>query len=240
MEASIHASERQQEEEPSRNNQQVVTDPETAPVEAEVEIIPDELAEPAQPKKGPGRPKGSRTRLKDPKPPMIPLACQRSTRLQVASQKAIQEQTNAKRRRTAEPGETMDEQPDDDDWFNIQLTSNDFPQAKNQQDSHEDRLFQIISEVTTVNDAGSTSGPDGESLDPDSPEYRKVVILKYKQQQAIPIGSSPPAFMTDAPTIEDPHDEIWHIATDDCQTNDTYSHVSQQPGHIARGTCNNH
>lgn len=219
MEASIHAPERQQEEEPSLNNQQVMIDLGTVPVEAE--IAPDELAEPALRKKGLGRPKGSRTRLKDPKPPVIPLACQRSTRLQVASQKVIQEQTNAKRHRTAEPGETMDEQPDDNDWFNIQLTSADFPQANTQQDSHEDQLSQFISEVTTVSDTGSTPGPDGKDLDPESPEYRKMVILKYKQQQAIPFGSSLPAFTIDTPTIEDPHDEIWHEASersDDKQT----------------------
>lgn len=115
----------------------------------------------------------------------------------------------------------MDEQPDDNDWFNIQLTPADFPQANTQQDSHEDRLSQFISEVTTVNDAGSTPEPNGEGLDPESPEYRRLVILKYKQQQAIPIGSSPPAITTDAPTIEDPHDEVWHEASersDDEQT----------------------
>ena len=212
IDASMHAPDRHQEEEPSPDNQQTVIDLETAPAEAE--IRPDELTEPAQPKKGPGRPKGSRTRVKDPKPPMIPLACQRATRLQVASQKAIQDQTNSKRRRTAEPGETMDEQPDDNDWFNIQLTPADFPQANTQQDSHEDRLSQFISDVTNVNDAGSTPGPEGEGLDPESPEYRKMVVLKYKQQQAIPIRSSPPAFTTNALTIEDPIDEIWHEASE--------------------------
>ncbi|KAF2997760.1 hypothetical protein E8E15_000460 [Penicillium rubens] len=219
IDASMHAPDRHQEEEPSPDNQQTVVDLETALAEAE--ITPDELAKPAQQKKGPGRPKGSRTRVKDPKPPMIPLACQRATRLQMASQKAIPDQTNSKRRRTAEPGETMDEQPDDNDWFNIQLTPADFPQANTQQDSHEDRLSQFISEVTTVNDTGSTPEPNGEGLDPESPEYRRLVILKYKQQQAIPIGSSPPAFTTDAPTIEDPQDEIWHEASersDDEQT----------------------
>ncbi|KAF3007146.1 hypothetical protein E8E15_000804 [Penicillium rubens] len=217
IEASIHAPERQQEES-LPDNQRTVIDLHTTLAEAE--ITPDELAEPAQPK-GPGRPKGSRTRLKDPKPPMIPLACQRATRLQVASQKAIQDQTNSKRRRTAEPEKTMDEQPDDNDWFNIQLTPADFPQANTQQDSHEDRLFHFISEVTNVNHAGSTPGPEGEGLDPESPEYRKKIILKYKQQQAILIRSSPSALMTDAPTIEDPHDEVWHEASersDDEQT----------------------
>ncbi|KAI1828737.1 hypothetical protein DTO027I6_10084 [Penicillium roqueforti] len=51
-------------------------------------------------------------------------------------------------------------------------------------------------------------------LDPESPEYRKMVVLKYKQRQAIPIGSSPPIFTTDTPTIEDPNDEIWHEASE--------------------------
>lgn len=102
-----------QEEECLPNNQQTMIDLEIALAEAE--ITPDELAEPTQPKKGPGRLKGSRTRLKDPKPLVIPLAYQRATRLQVASQKAIQDQTNSKRRRTAEPRETIDEQPDNND-----------------------------------------------------------------------------------------------------------------------------
>ncbi|OQD66304.1 hypothetical protein PENANT_c348G00447, partial [Penicillium antarcticum] len=78
---------------------------------------------------------------------------------------------------------------------------------KGSRTSLEHRLTQFINEVTTVNEAGNTSGPDDEGeLDPESPEYRKLVILKYTQRQAIPIGSSPPLFPTDAPTIEDPND----------------------------------
>ncbi|KAI1829098.1 hypothetical protein CBS147337_10090 [Penicillium roqueforti] len=187
MEASIHAPERQQEEESSLNNQAMI-DLETAPVE--IDMTPNEDGSTKE-------------------------------RLQVASQKAIQDQTNSKRRRTAEPGETMDEQPDDNKWFNIQLTPADFPQANTQQGSHEDQLSQFISQVTTVDDAGNSPGFDGEGLDPESSEYRKMVILKYKHQQVIPIGSSPPAFTTDAPTIEDPNHEIWHEASersDDVQT----------------------
>ncbi|KAI1829211.1 hypothetical protein DTO027I6_9892 [Penicillium roqueforti] len=212
IEASIHALETQREEESSQNRQQAGVDVEATP--AEVETSLEELTEPTQTKRGPGRPKGSRTRPKEPRPPPIPLACQRSTRLQVASQKATQEQTNSKRRRTGEPGDAMDEQPDDNDWYNIQLTPADFPRASTQQDSLEDRLTQFIDEVTTVNDSGNTSEPDGEGLDPESPEYRKLVTLKYRQQQAILVGSSPPAFTTDTPTIEDLNDEVWHEASE--------------------------
>ncbi|OQD64945.1 hypothetical protein PENANT_c410G08752, partial [Penicillium antarcticum] len=162
---------------------------------------PEENTEPIQPtqlKRGPGRPKGSRTRPKNSKPTVVPLACQGSTRLQAAS----------KRRRTGEPDDTMDEQPDDNEWLSIQPTPADLPQPDTQQVSLEHQLTQFINEFTTVNEAGNTSEPDDEEeLDPESPEYHKLVILKYKQRQAITIGSSPPVFTTDAPTIEDPNDE---------------------------------
>ena len=213
LEASIHAPEEQRGEEPRRNPQDAVIDVEAAAIE--VETSPEENTEPIQPtqlKRGPGRPKGSRTRPKNPKPAMIPLACQGSTRLQAAS----------KRRRTGEPDDTMDEQPDDNEWLSIQPTPADLPQPDTPQDSREHRLTQFINEFTSVNMAGNTSEPDDEDeLDPESPEYRKLVVLKYKQRQAIPIGSSPPIFTTDAPTIEDPNDEVWHEASersDDEQT----------------------
>ena len=116
----------------------------------------------------------------------------------------------------------MDEQPDDNEWLSIQPTPANLPQPDTQQDSLEHRLTQFINEFTSVNMAGNTSEPDDEDeLDPESPEYRKLVVLKYKQRQAIPIGSSPPIFTTDAPTIEDPNDEVWHEASersDDEQT----------------------
>ncbi|KAF4772035.1 hypothetical protein HAV15_011129 [Penicillium sp. str.  len=200
LEASTHAPEGQRGEEPPRNPQDAVIDMEAAAIE--VETLPEEATEPCQPtqpKRGPGRPKGSRTRPKDPKPTVIPLACQGSTRLQAAS----------RRRRTGEPDDTMDEQPDGNGWLSIQPTPANLPQLDTQQDSLEDQFTQFINEVTTVNEAGNTPEPDDEEeLDPESPEYRKLVILKYKQRQAIPIGSSPPIFTTDAPTIEDPNDEV--------------------------------
>lgn len=108
----------------------------------------------------------------------------------------------------------MDEQPDDDGWFNIQLTSADIPPPNNQQDNLENQLIQFINDVTTVNDAGNTSEPDGGNEGPESPERQKLVILKYRPQQETPIGSSPPVLTTDAPTVEDPNDEIWHEASE--------------------------
>ncbi|OOQ84193.1 hypothetical protein PEBR_33608 [Penicillium brasilianum] len=86
-----------------------------------------------------------------------------------ASQRATQEDANSKWRRTGEPEDAMDEQPDDNDWFNIQLNPVDFPQTNTQQDSHENRLSQFIGEVTTLNDAHSTPEPSGAELDPESP-----------------------------------------------------------------------
>lgn len=138
---------------PVTHSQESVIGLDTALEEAEA------TPEATQSKRGPGRPKGSRTRAKAPKPPVIPLACQRSTRFQLASQEATQEEVNSKRRRTGEPADTMDEQPDDDDWFNIQLNPTDFSQTNTQQGSQEHRLSQFITEVTTVNDPGSTPDP---------------------------------------------------------------------------------
>ena len=53
-----------------------------------------------------------------------------------------------------------------------------------------------------------------EELDPESPEYRKLVVLKYRQRQAVTVESSPPVFGTDVPTIEDTSDEVWHEASE--------------------------
>ncbi|KAJ5742632.1 zinc knuckle domain protein [Penicillium nucicola] len=206
MEASVHAPE-SQEEDLSTNCPATVIDLDETPAADETTMEPIEAA---QSRRGPGRPKGSRTRAKAPKPPVIPLACQRSTRFQLASQKATQEEVNSKRRRTVEPEDVMDEQPDDSDWFNIQLNPADFPQTNSRQDNQEHRLSQFITEVTTVNDPGSTPEPVDEELDPESPEYRKLVVLKYRQRQVVPIESSPPVSGTDASTIEDTNDEVWH------------------------------
>jgi hypothetical protein len=208
IEASIHAPESQEEENPSTVRPETVIDLDATP--AAVETVMEETTGVTQSKRGPGRPKGSKTRAKVPKSPVIPLACQRSTRFQMASKKATQDEANSKRRRTGELEDAMDEQPDDDDWFNIQLNPADFPQTNTQQDSQEHRLSQFLNEVTTLNDAGSTPGPGGEELDPESPEYRKLVVLKYRQRQVVAIESSPPVFGTDAPTIEDTSDEVWH------------------------------
>ncbi|OQD64343.1 hypothetical protein PENANT_c433G03167, partial [Penicillium antarcticum] len=60
MEASIHAPRRQQEEEPSTVSLETVIDPVTAFVETETAL--EEPTETTQSKRGPGRPKGSKTR----------------------------------------------------------------------------------------------------------------------------------------------------------------------------------
>jgi hypothetical protein len=124
-------------------------------------------------------------------------ASQRSTRSQAAPQRDEQENITSKRRRVGEPEDIMDEQPDERNWFDIQL------------DNLEDEPTQFTNEVTTINDNDITPEPGLENLDPESPEYRKLITLKYNRQRAAPVRSSP-AIMTDAPTIEDPNDEVWH------------------------------
>ncbi|KAJ5111869.1 hypothetical protein NUU61_001499 [Penicillium alfredii] len=104
----------------------------------------------------------------------------------------------------------MDEQPDDDGWFNIQLNPADISQPNSEQDSLENQLSQFINDVTTMNDVGNTSEPESEKGESESPDRRGVVVLKYKSQRAVRIRSSPPTLTTDAPTVEDPNDEIWH------------------------------
>ena len=168
--------------------------------------------EPTKPRRGPGRPKGSRTRPKEQAPTSsVVRARQRSTKSQAASsQRVEQDNMVSKKRRVGEPEDTMDEQPDDSNWFDIQLTQSALPHDVLQQDNFEDELTQFTNDVTTINDIDTTPEPNPEELDPESPEYRKLITLKYNQQRAMLVRSSPPAIMTDAPTIEDPNDEVWH------------------------------
>lgn len=133
-----------------------------------------------------------------------------STRSQAASQKATQEDTTSKKRRVGEPEDTMDEQPDDSNLFDIHLPPTDPLQASTQQDEmFEQALTQFTNDVTTINDT-NTLEPNLQGLDPSSPEYRKLITLRYSQSHTIPVGSSPPVFTTDAPTVDDLNDEIWH------------------------------
>ena len=113
-----------------------------------------------------------------------------------------------------EPEDIMDEQPDNSNWFDIQLSQTDPLQGNLQQDNLEDEFTQFTNDVTTINDTNTTPEPNLEDLDPDSPEYRKLVTLKYNRIQAGPVRSSPPAIATDAPTIEDPTDDVWHEASE--------------------------
>ena len=218
VDLSIHAPEGQQEATLSQRTQQVLIDLEPEPTETGTSL--EELIKPIKPRRGPGRPKGSRTRPKDqaqPPPEQTNTSIstnQRSTRSQAASQGPTQEHTISKKRRVGEPEDTMDEQPDSSNWFDIQLSQTDHPQDNLQQDSLEDEFTQFTNDVTTINDTNTTPEPNLEDLDPDSPEYRKLVTLKYNRVQAAPVRSSPPVITTDAPTIEDPTDDVWHEASE--------------------------
>jgi hypothetical protein len=56
-----------------------------------------------------------------------------------------------------ELGDTMDEQPDDSNWRNIQLTRKVLPIP--QHDNFKDELTQFTNEVTTGNDIDITPEP---------------------------------------------------------------------------------
>ena len=150
LDASIYAPEGQQESNPSQYPRQVTIDLETEPPRTDTPS--EELIKPPKARRGPGRPKGSKTKPEDRAPPPVQPASQRSTRSQAAAQRAESERNMSKKRRVGEPEDIMDEQPDDSDW-----------------------------------------------LQPPVP---------------IPCKSSPPAILTDAPTdaptIEDPDDDIWY------------------------------
>ena len=76
--------------------------------------------------------------------------------------------------------------------------------------SFEEELAQFTNDVTTTNDTNTTPELGLEDLDPESPKCQKLVTLKYNRTQAVPVTSSPPAITTDAPSVEDPTDDIWH------------------------------
>jgi hypothetical protein len=224
LEASIHAREKPQDIERPQSSTPSVIDLELEParMEAGTEGALQEPAEPTKPRKGPGRPKGSRTRPKEQLPPSAMVASQRSTRSQAASQRAEQDNMVSKKRRVGEPEDTMDEQPDDSNWFDIQLAQSALPQDILQRDNLEDELTQFTYDVTTINDIEITPEPGLEDLDPESPEYQKLITLKYNRQRARPAGSSPPIIMTDVPTVEDPNDEVWHETSE--RTDDEQHH----------------
>lgn len=158
----------------------------TAPTQAGSFI--DESTETVQPTKGTVHPKGTKTKTL--KAPVIPLAWRGSTRSQVASQKATQSENSSKRRRTGEPEDAMDEQPDDDDWISVPMNPDGLPRPNSEQDS----------------------GDEGQ--EPESSERQKMLILKYKLQRTMQGRSSSSAPTTDASTAEDPDDEVWHEASE--------------------------
>lgn len=212
LDASVHAPERQQEAEQLQCSQPVAIGLEMGPP---VTTAPrGEPSESAKPRRGPGRPKGSKNKPRNQAPPApdntLSVINRMSTRSQAASQRTIQEHTISKKRRVGEAEDTMDEQPDDSSFFDILLPQTDAPQDSTQQDERfEQELTQFTNDVTTTNDT-NTPEPSLQGLDPTSPEYRKLVTLRYSQTNTVPVRSSPPVFTTDAPTVEDPDDEIWH------------------------------
>lgn len=102
----------------------------------------------------------------------------------------------------------MDKQPDDSNWFDIQLVQSALLQDIPQRDNFEDELTQFTNEVITINDIDITPEPSLEDLDLTSPEYQKLITLRYNRQRAMPTRSSPLMIMTDAPIVEDLNDEI--------------------------------
>lgn len=126
LEASIHLPNRPQEVEPRQASPPTITDLDLEPVRTE--RASQELVEPAKPRRGPGRPKGSRTRPKEQAPPSANVpASQRPTRSQATTQRSEQDSTGSKRRRVGEPEDTMDEQPDHRNWFDIQFAQSALP-----------------------------------------------------------------------------------------------------------------
>ncbi|KAJ5110283.1 zinc knuckle domain protein [Penicillium argentinense] len=213
---SVHAPERRQEKEAPQYSQPVTIDLEMEPLITGA--LNGEPGQSAKPKRGPGRPNGSRTRPRNQAPPppdnTLSIVNRMSTRSQAASQKAIQEHTTSKKRRVGAPEDTMDEQPDDSNWLDIHLPQPGPPQDSTQQDERfEQELTQFTNDVTTINDT-NTHEPSLQDLDPTSPGYRKLITLRYSQTNTVPVGSSPPVVTTDAPTVEDPNDDIWHEASE--------------------------
>ncbi|KAJ6168287.1 hypothetical protein N7497_001130 [Penicillium chrysogenum] len=204
LEASIHAREKPQDIERPQSSTPSVIDLELEParMEAGTEGALQEPAEPTKPRKGPGRPKGSRTRPKEQLPPSA----------MVASQRAAWEsrRTPWTNNRMIATGST----------FNLHRAPS--PQDILQRDNLEDELTQFTYDVTTINDIEITPEPGLEDLDPESPEYQKLITLKYNRQRARPAGSSPPIIMTDVPTVEDPNDEVWHETSE--RTDDEQHH----------------
>ncbi|KAF9883243.1 hypothetical protein FE257_003837 [Aspergillus nanangensis] len=82
------------------------------------------------------------------------------------------------------------------------------------QDDLKDELIRFTNNVTTINDAHVTPEPSLGDADPESSEYRKLIILKSNRHRAMLFRSSATVFVTDAPTIEDPNDEVCHEASE--------------------------
>ncbi|KAI1829206.1 hypothetical protein DTO027I6_9897 [Penicillium roqueforti] len=225
LDLSIHVPQGQQEATLSGGPQQVTMDLEPESTETGTSL--EEIIKATKPKRGPGRPKGSRTRPKAQAqlPPeqtsTIVSANQRSTRSQMALQRPAQEHTGSKKRRVGEPEDIMDEQPDNGNWFDIQPSHIDPPQDNYHQHSLVEELTQFTNDVTTIND-NTTPEPGLENLDPESPEYQKLITLKYNRMQLVPVRSSPPAITTDAPTVEDPTDDVWLEASE--RSDDEFIH----------------
>jgi hypothetical protein len=99
----------------SQNPQQVAVDRDTEPTRREISL--GKPIEPAIPRRGPGRPKGSKTKPKSHTLAPVQPGGQRSTRSQTAAQRSESEHTISKKRRVGDPEDFMDEQPDDSVWL---------------------------------------------------------------------------------------------------------------------------
>ncbi|KAJ6126397.1 hypothetical protein N7523_002009 [Penicillium sp. IBT 18751x] len=95
LDASLHASEGQQKSNASQYPSQATIDLETESTRMETSL--EELIKFPKARRGPGRPKGSKTKPEDHAPPPVQSTSQRSTRSQAATQRAESERIISKR-----------------------------------------------------------------------------------------------------------------------------------------------
>ncbi|KUL81385.1 hypothetical protein ZTR_09864 [Talaromyces verruculosus] len=132
-----------QEAEPSQPPPPTIIDLELEPVGTERD--PQVRSVSTKPRRCSGRPKGSRTRPKEQAPPSTIISeSQWSTRSQPVSRRVEEDNTVSKRRPVGEPEDTMDEQPDGNNWFD---------------DKFEDELTQFTNDITTIDDIDTTPEP---------------------------------------------------------------------------------
>ncbi|OKP10346.1 hypothetical protein PENSUB_4193 [Penicillium subrubescens] len=121
--------------------------------------------------------------------------------------------TAGKKRRIGEPEDTIDEQPDDNNWLDASFAPDVGTQNSLPRNIFDEELTRFTNEVTTINDVDvdSTPAPSLEDLDPASPEYRKLITLRYNQQRAVVARSSPPMVTTEAETLQYNVHKAWPV-----------------------------